>query len=125
MKMKMIMTSELRSRWIWNLGQEIQLLVAANWPGNVVGKILEAVTNFSAPTFLKTSFTITDGKRFLRSPSPNKLNMFWKLHPTRKRGFERKNVLRKKGEKIEIKNKLLQTVPIMSWQEPSMQLLVL
>ena len=67
-----------------NFAWELQHLVAANWSSLVLFKILEAVTNFGAPTFLKSSFTIIVGKRFLKSPAMNLWNMFWKSNKEKK-----------------------------------------
>lgn len=90
-----------------NFGRELQHLVAANWPSLFLFKILEAVTNFGAPTFLKSSYTIIDGKHFLRSPTTNLLNMFWKSYPTRKKRFWKTGFIKTKVSYL--KKRLLQS----------------
>ena len=95
-----------------NFGRELQHLVAANWPSLFLFKILEAVTNFGAPTFLKSSFTIIDGKRFLKSPTMNLWNMFWKSNKEKKvlkdRFHKNKGKLLKEEITPKQKNKLQQ-----------------
>ena len=96
-----------KSKMNLNFGRELQHLVAANWPSLFLFKILEAVTNFGAPTFLKSSYTIIDGKHFLRSPTTNLLNMFWKSYPTRKKRFWKTGFIKTKVSYL--KKRLLQS----------------